>query len=287
MELSNLKDNILTNNLDNINYIFICEDNYFLAETYINRIAELKFNNNITYIQDIEELAGFTASTTLYVLKTEVFESEYVPNTNLIVCCKKCSLDEDKRAVKFSKPTDWQVEDYIATKLPGLDSSQQKALKVSCKDLYRLEAEIEKLDQFSKQEQQEVFNKLDDSNGFKDLSSFSLFDFNNAFLKKDLRALSDLCCSELNIDSVALLNLIIKQFKYILDIQLNPQTTSEALNITPNQFRALKGCCNYYTNEQIVEIYKKLLKVPGLIRLGIIQTNQIKDYLVSLVMEVV
>lgn len=131
MTLQELKQNIQQKTLDDTFYVFVCPENTYLANQYINAICEAKQLSK----QVVESIFSQESALSLVmgfehdfrVIYTDTFSeaaSDYSKFTNTAVVCSAI----DKKLEKFvtdyciTMPvlTDWQVKSFIQTKCPSL-----------------------------------------------------------------------------------------------------------------------------------------------------------------------
>ena len=81
MKLQDVKKAILDKSIEDNFLVFLCAENYFIADQYVEAIATTK-NYNLQYINSLTETESTAAliqenAEILYVLKTEVFEEVF------------------------------------------------------------------------------------------------------------------------------------------------------------------------------------------------------------------
>lgn len=153
--------------------IFVCEDNFWLADQYITAICERKNlqKNNIKHLIDLTESAlslVFNFSNYVNVLKTDIFSeitTDYSEFRNTIVLCNKVDKAIEKRVkeyiIKVPKLKDWQILDYLVLKYSGVDKEDLSWLyKVTKGNIYRLENELDKLLMFNATERQTLLTQI-------------------------------------------------------------------------------------------------------------------------------
>lgn len=263
MDILELKQKIEGNTLSNYPLIFRYQENKYLAYQYIDEIAKRRGLQklSINSLSEItkDDLLFDSVPTYLYVLDVDTFSEDIThDDTDVVVVCSKVADNLKIDYIDFPKPIAWQIEDYVKMRLPGLDEIQIKWLcEISKYDIFRLDNECRKLEIFNPNEQKIVFNLINDDDGFSDMNSLTIFNFTNAVIKKDLpvihSVLSDL--KNIDIEGTGLITIFHKQFKNIIDIQLNPKATSMSLGMSPKQFNAIKYNCGKYTDKELVDVF--------------------------------
>lgn len=197
MTLSEVKTAILNNKLSDDLLVFVCKDNSFLADQYVDKLCEVRgcSINKIQSLQDVTSSAFslvMDSETELFLLRTEVFEEileDYSAFKNCIIICNKVdkrivSLLEDY-IVNVDPPTRGHIQKYIQTVCKGLsDSDCSKMYELTKGDIYRIDNETAKISLFVPSEQSLVWSKI----LFEcspDLLCPSFFEFTNAITSKD------------------------------------------------------------------------------------------------------
>lgn len=132
MTLKELKKEILENTFGDDLLILVCQDDTFLAETYIDAICEKKSlakRYTQTLAETVESALALVMdfSSDLSIVKTETFSErsdDYSEYKNCVVICKKLDKSVMKNVepfvVQIPRTLDWQAEDYVCVKCPGL-----------------------------------------------------------------------------------------------------------------------------------------------------------------------
>lgn len=254
MTLQELKNKILTNTFDNKFLILQCENNYFLADQYIQKLCELN-QYDITYITSLTEVLSSTnilfnlEGINLRVLKVDTFNeilSDYENLFNCIVICK--SIDKNilslvsNYTVVIPAPVDWQINDYIITKCPGLTSKESQWLyNITKKDLYKLTNELDKISLFPVSQQLKVFSHLRfDPNS--DLYAQAEYQMEDETVNQNKVFLKDYFIHQntFELDTESLLNKLLVKVKLAYFVKFVPNTTAESLNISTGQFNQIK-----------------------------------------------
>lgn len=277
MELSNLKTKILNKEGIKLPLIFKYADSKFLAKQYIYAIAK-NLQLDITYIENLSVLSEpkdlfEEKSNQLFVLEIDkLTENLGEISGNLIILCsgievKDISID----IVDMPKLVNWQIEDYVQARVPGLAAEKVHWLCDVCKyDVYRLEQECNKLAIFPKASQDEMFDEINRENGYSDLSPFTIFALTNALMKKDYATINDILkdFDNIDIEAVGLVTIMMNQLKALIDVQLNPRNTAESLNMDPKRYKAIKYQVGRFTDKQLVDMFEFLTGVDCRLKSG-------------------
>lgn len=272
MNLVDLKTKLLNKQLDEkIQFTFHCENDYYLADQYIEEIAHIK-ELDIIYVDEIPTDSMIKC---LFVVKTTKPVENIISNVNYI----QCYIDKKDigGAIFFPKLESWQLIDYVKIKAPELSNIANELVDV-CKNPYRIDKELKKISCFASANKQNVAEYIIDNSA--DLTNITIFDISNYITRKKFNELLVLYTKEVDINAIALVSLLIKNFKLIISIQLNSKATADSLGISYKQFKAIQYSCGYYKNDELITLYNMLLSIDEKIKDGKINTNILLDYVI-------
>ena len=305
-DIRELKNKIENNTLDDAILIFKYNkvDFEFLCEHYVNEIAKVKKLEKI-YISSLDELVGNTNSDGdffvteniktpyLYIYKTDTLLSlgEYYDVKNLIIICGKVSKDIKIDYIDFPAVQNWQIEDFVKMRAPGLNDDMVKWLCNICKyDFYRLDNELKKIEIFDKKLQPIIFNQMSDEGVFSDLNTLNIMSLTNAIMQKDLFTINTILSDLKNIDieATGLCTLLLRQFKCNIEAEGNRAWNPDLL-CTEKQFNYLKRNHAKYSTIQMYNIYEFLTSLDMRLKSGELQfkadnrpnNNSFADYIVA------
>lgn len=275
MDIKTLKEQIINKTLNDSVLIFKYSENKFLVNQYVDTIAKNK-NLNKIYVDSLDGLSHEdifdTTSEDLYIYDVEKLEVKVDKDLkNVIVICTDIKVDQDVDFTEFNKPLNWQIEDFVKMRLPGLDEMEcQWLCSVSNYDIYRLDNECKKLEIFDNNMQKIIFNEMNSENAFSDLTSLTIFNFTNALLKKDFNTIREILSDleTVDVEGTALPVILCRQFKNLIDIQINPKNTAQSLNMNPKQFAAIKYNVGKFTNNQLIDMYDFLTNIDFRLKNG-------------------
>lgn len=304
-DIRELKNKIENNTLDDAILIFKYNkvDFEFLCEHYVNEIAKVKKLEKI-YISSLDELVGntnsgddfFTAENIktpyLYIYKTDTLLSlgKYYDVKSLIIICGKVSKDIKIDYIDFPAVQNWQIEDFVKMRAPGLNDDMVKWLCNICKyDFYRLDNELKKIEIFDKKLQPIIFNQMSDEGVFSDLNTLNIMSLTNAIMQKDLFTINTILSDLKNIDieATGLCTLLLRQFKCNIEVEGNRAWNPDLL-CTEKQFNYLKRNHAKYSTIQMYNIYEFLTSLDMRLKSGELQfkadnrpnNNSFADYIV-------
>jgi len=288
MDNKKLKEKIKTNTLDDAPIILVYEDNTFICHQYINQIVKNKRLEklNINKISDItgDDKLFDNAPSTIYVYEVDKLDEYVDPELkNLIIICKQIiNTNKDINVVKIDKLTNWQIEDYVKTRAPGLSEPQARWLcEISKYNIYRLQKECDKLSIFSGELQKLLFNEMNEENMFCDLNNLTIFNFITAVVNRDYTTITEVLenIRWIDIEPIGVCNALLKQFKVIIEAKFYNQW-SETMLCSEKQFKYLKyNLAHKYGAESLVTAYEKLTSIDYLLKSGYLPENTIIDYI--------
>ena len=228
MNIQDFKQELLDGTLNEDLIIFVCPENTFIAETYVDEICTQK-NLTKNYISSLSETTEsalalvMDVTEDLNILKVETFEeiSEYYSKyKNCVVFCKKVApaiLESAKEfIVEVPKLLDWQIKDFIKVSCPGLtDTDIDWLYECSNKNIFRIKNELDKISLVAKEKQSEAL-KYTGTDLFVQRPVFDLVD---ALVKGDEKIAAEFLKHAedyTNLDPVGLTTLTLSKFKNIL-----------------------------------------------------------------------
>lgn len=281
--------------------IFKLSDIDFIATQYIDSIqninhAQLNYKGDTTELglssNDIFEMDNSDVITVARVDTLDYLDERVKKEDNLFIICSKISKEIKEEfsdyIIEIPKLENWQIKDYVYSILEGIPTNQLDMLLDVCKyDIFRIEQEVKKLNIFDTETRKEVFDKFISDDIFSDLSSNNMFDFSNAIMKKDFRALKQLYKEINNIDCepLGLLTTLLNNFRNVILVQTTNNASPEACQLNSKQFWAIKySACGYYSKEQLLNIFDFLSGIDKRIKTGQMPIEILVDYIVTRVL---
>lgn len=300
--LAELKKAILNKKIDDNLLVFCYKDVSFIAHQYAHAIADIK-NLNLSVEEDFDakfldfqnSMFDFSDIDCLRLFEVDKFSTKLTKELsnikNTIVICKDVDdktlkqLKELEMYFEFDKMQEWQIIDYMKAVCKGLNESKIKWLcSIANKDIYRLDNEMKKISCFEIEKQDDVFDMIDLDNGYSDLTELKIFDLSNAICARDYKEVDRILkeIDNLNVEAMSLIAILKRQFKLIVQIQLNSTVTAESLNIKSVQFNIIRNKnCNKFTSDKLKSIYEFLNDFDYKLKSGLldINKNSLIDYI--------
>ena len=300
MKLQDIKKAILDKSIEDNFLVFVCDENYFIADQYVEAIASVK-NFNLQYIETLAELETATSlvmaeSEILYVLKTETFEEvkpDYSKFDNTIVICKKV----DKKLatplkdfmVKIPKLEEWQVVAYIKSICPDIsDADCSLFYKAAGKDIYKIDNEIRKVALFDKTKQREIFMSLLFDEG-SDMYSIDSFELSNKIIENNKARVYEILARRefLDLDPFPLIGSLLKTFRQIVFVNHKSGITNfSEIGMSPAQVNTYKRIYSGIPLDYLMNNIKFLSGLDYKLKSGLLDMNknQLLDYIICNVM---
>lgn len=300
MTLEELKKLILDKTLTNKPIIFKTNGNNFLANHYIQEISKVR-QLELEYIEDLSILTRSTwdiffdstskTESSLGVIYSEVYlwGSDSLNNlTDVILVISKFSdksveKDLSEYIVTLPKLERWQMKDYAYSLLPGLKSEDLDTLLNLCgDDIYRLQQEMDKFLLFRESERKYLFEDFVIDGALSDLSTYDIFKLSNALTSYDLETVKNIYreLDRIDVTDFALLVLMLKNFRNIIMVQLNPNPTPENTGLEGKQLYAIKRIPKVYSQLQLTKIYTTLCELDLKVKNGDFPTSLMVDYII-------
>lgn len=254
MDIMTLKKEILDRTLSDDLAIFVCPENTFLAESYIDEICAFKnlTKRRISSLSETTESAlslVLDYSADMNIMRTDVFDEladDYSAFKNCVVLCEKVDkviLEKAKDyVIQMPKLADWQIKDYIKAFCPALsDSDADWLYEASGKNIYKIDNELRKLSLLDSKEQSAELKTVCSDMFIRK----QVFDLVDALVKNDVQKALDFlqhAGDYSNLDPIGLTTLTLAKFKNILLICYNSGIDASTLGLS-------KGALWYLRND--------------------------------------
>lgn len=282
-DIKKLKQSIEDKTIDNTFKLFLCSDqsSYIIAEQYYNYIANI-FNLSIKNIESINDIPdnSFVEDNNLYILKVDEWNIKDSYNNCIVICNKT----KDNRAIKLPKLEDWQVVDYCASKVKGINiDSLTNLIKCYNGNYYKFINDINKLSIFNENVQYVLLQQFITDGLIDNYHCYKIWDLSTAIIKKDLVAIKSILeeIETIDVEPLGLAKILYTNFKNIVSIQTNNNITASDLGISDKQFYVIKKFnCGYYSNNSLIKILKLLTNIEYLFKYDELPINNLIDYII-------
>lgn len=294
MQIQELKNQIENKKVNlSSGLIFTGKDSDFLKQQYIDEIAK-SMSIDVFYLDSLDDysltgadlLLDITDTTSVRVIKLESLKGVQLSlsdcsNLIILVKCKleDVSVDLQPYCVDFPKLDDWQIKDFIYSLGEGVKPVKLDWLFDNCKDLNRLLLELKKLNIFLPADRDMLFDMFMAAGDYNDFSNISNFDLSNAVITKDIDKIKyyiDDGVIKL-VDPFALLGLLINSFRNMIRVKCAKFPTPENTGLNSKQLYVIGKQCKLYGAEQLISIFRSLVKLDIAVKSGKITANELID----------
>lgn len=300
VQLSELKNKLKKNEHIDLPMFWVGDRDSFIVKSYINALLT-NLNAIPLELDDLGKIEGtksnpFSDNGNLLYLhnyqKNDVLNDISLINVNLIIVGSELPKDIDISYVEFpSTLENWQVEDYVKSLAPGLDSKNRVDLCTICKyNIDRISSECGKLAPFSKEDQPTIFQRLKRDGAFEDLNSLGIFDLSKAIMRKTNPTIKNILknIDDIDIEGTGLVTILIKNFKDLVNVQIDSMSSAASLGMKENQYRAISYNKGVYTNSEIINICDFLFDIDYKLKTGLLEmiNNDLVTYVVYNIMRI-
>jgi hypothetical protein len=295
MTLIDLKKSIETQNIPDDLIIFLCSENSFIAEQYVDAICEINnlVKTRINTLQDQMSALSLVLGTTdeLRILKTDVFEEalvDYSSIKNTVIICNK--IDKKVRPlvedyiVEVAKLADWQVKSYIKLICPVLNDDEVNWLYTATNgDVYRMINEIDKIKLFPAPEQHTLLNAIRFSPD-SDLYAVSIFDLADAIIRGNKPFILDFLSHEsVNFDLMQIVGATLQKVKNIILATQNSGKTASEIGINDKYLYRLRKDWSNFPADRLQALLAFLSGIDLKLKTGALEMSKAAqiDYLIT------
>ena len=295
MTLMDLKKSIEAQNIPDDFMIFLCSENSFIADQYVDAICEI--NNlvkiRINTLQDQASALSLVLGSTdeLKVMKVDTFEEaliDYSDLKNTVVVCNKIDkkvkpLVEDY-IIEIAKLADWQIKSYIKLICPVLNDDELDWLYQATEgNIYKMINEVDKIKLFPVPEQRSVLDAIRFSPD-SDLYSVSIFDLADAIIRNNkLFVLDFLRHKNINFDLMQIVGATLQKVKNIILVTQNSGKTASEIGINDKYMYRLRKDWNGFPESRLKALLEFLSSIDLKLKTGSLDISKEAqiDYLIA------
>lgn len=288
MKLEELKEAIENKTVTKSPIVFLSPEDTFIAKQYLYEMKNI-FNLPIIYVLSFSNSLFSNEADSIEIMIIDKLDKKIQMKDFQYIITKEVdsAVKSNYNIVEIPKILSWQVEDYLLSSLSGIDSNKLKWLySLSNGNIYKLQSEIDRLQLFNKEQQNEIFNEFANDFVFSDLSQYNIFSLSNALLKHDIGEVFKIYCDidKIDINIFGLIKILIKNFIQILRIQTT-NVSAEQLGLSQKQFNAIKYYnCGKYSKNQLIDIITFLSEIDFKIKSGYLPQEISLDYVITKVL---
>ena len=295
MTLMDLKKSIEAQNIPDDFMIFLCSENSFIADQYIDAICEINnlVKTRINTLQDQASALSLVLESTdeLKVMKVDTFEEaliDYSDLKNTVVVCNKIDkkvkpLVEDY-IIEIAKLADWQIKSYIKFICPVLNDDELDWLYQATEgNIYKMINEVDKIKLFPVPEQRSVLDAIRFSPD-SDLYSVSIFDLADAIIRNNKPfVLEFLSHKNLNFDLMQIVGATLQKVKNIILVTQNSGKTASEIGINDKYMYRLRKDWNGFPESRLKALLEFLSSIDLKLKTGSLDMSKEAqiDYLIA------
>ena len=280
MTLMDLKKSIEAQNIPDDFIVFLCSENSFIADQYIDAICEINnlVKTRINTLQDQASALSLVLESTdeLKVMKVDTFEEaliDYSDLKNTVVVCNKIDkkvkpLVEDY-IIEIAKLADWQIKSYIKLICPVLNDDELDWLyQATNGDIYKMINEVDKIKLFPMPEQRSVLDAIRFSPD-SDLYSVSIFDLADAIIRNNKPfVLEFLRHKNINFDLMQIVGATLQKVKNIILVTQNSGKTASEIGINDKYMYRLRKDWNGFPESRLKALLEFLSSIDLKLKTG-------------------
>ena len=280
MTLMDLKKSIEAKNIPDDFMIFLCSENSFIADQYVDAICEINnlVKTRINTLQDQASALSLVLGSTdeLKVMKVDTFEEaliDYSGLKNTIVICNKIDkkvkpLVEDY-IIEIAKLADWQTKSYIKLICSVLNDDELDWLyQATNGDIYKMINEVDKIKLFPVPEQRSVLDAIRFSPD-SDLYSVSIFDLADAIIRNNKPfVLEFLTHKNINFDLMQIVGTTLQKVKNIILVTQNSGKTASEIGINDKYMYRLRKDWNGFPESRLKALLEFLSSIDLKLKTG-------------------
>lgn len=295
MTLMDLKKSIEAQNIPDDFIIFLCSENSFIADQYIDAICEINnlVKTRINTLQDQASALSLVLGSTdeLKVMKVDTFEEALIDFSDLkntVVVCNKIDkkvkpLVEDY-IIEIAKLADWQIKSYIKLICPVLNDDELDWLYQATEgNIYKMINEVDKIKLFPMPEQRSVLDAIRFSPD-SDLYSVSIFDLADAIIRNNKPfVLEFLSHKNLNFDLKQIVGATLQKVKNIILVTQNSGKTASEIGINDKYMYRLRKDWNGFPESRLKALLEFLSGIDLKLKTGSLDMSKEAqiDYLIA------
>lgn len=126
-------------------------------------------------------------------------------------------------------------------------------------------------------------NKFFSDNVFSDLSNLTIFNFTNSIITKNVETLKQILLQfdSIDIEPIGVITVLYKNFKNILNVQLNSNPTPENTGLSSKQIWGIKNnSIGYFSKESLIDVFQFILSLDFKVKTGELPIDMLIDYVI-------
>ena len=128
-----------------------------------------------------------------------------------------------------------------------------------------------------------LVDKFFSDNVFSDLSNLTIFNFTNSIITKNVETLKQILLQfdSIDIEPIGVITVLYKNFKNILNVQLNSNPTPENTGLSSKQIWGIKNnSIGYFSKESLINVFQFILSLDLKVKTGELPIDMLIDYVI-------
>ena len=128
-----------------------------------------------------------------------------------------------------------------------------------------------------------LVDKFFSDNVFSDLSNLTIFNFTNSIITKNVETLKQILLQfdSIDIEPIGVITVLYKNFKNILNVQLNSNPTPENTGLSSKQRWGIKNnSIGYFSKESLIDVLQFILSLDFKVKTGELPIDMLIDYVI-------
>ena len=128
-----------------------------------------------------------------------------------------------------------------------------------------------------------LVDKFFSDNVFSDLSNLTIFNFTNSIITKNVETLKQILLQfdSIDIEPIGVITVLYKNFKNILNVQLNSNPTPENTGLSSKQIWGIKNnSIGYFSKESLIDVFQFILSLDFKVKTGELPIDMLIDYVI-------
>ena len=301
MTLQELKQIILDRReLPNVT-IFVCKKNKFVPQQYVEEIRKT-YGVQIQYIDELKDNnsidifgSSYYSKDSLKVFTTEELSFDYDISEDLFplfIICNKASksyLTNTHKCdiLEVGDLEDWQLKDYAYSVAKGAKKRDIDWILDNCKDIYRLNNELQKYKIFLPEERKFLFDTFQSDGAYDDLLNTTAIDFSNYIVYKDTENIKKFYpyLKQMEIDGFAVLGLVYNSMRNLIVAHMGRNVVASDYGMSDKQLYYLKTKSLPCEPNQFINKFIKIGQIDKRVKDGEILAQDMIDFIINIMYE--
>ena len=282
--------------------IFVCKKSKFIPQQYVSEIRKV-YGIEPQYINTLEQndtvdifgIQEINTNNSLTVFSTDELNLTYEISEQLypiFIICEKIVKNDLTNAHKndileIEAVEDWQLKDFVYSLAKGASKKDLDWLLDNCKDIYRLNNELEKYKIFSEGERKHLFEMFSEDGAYDDLCNTTAIDFSNYIVYKDTENLKRYYpyLKQLEIDGFAVLGIVYNSMRNLLVAHMGRNIVANDYGMSDKQLYFLRTKSLPCDINSFLNKFLRIGEIDQKVKDGEILAQDMIDFIINIMYE--